>query len=581
VFLSSEALKEQLYLAQSPNRPRERPYEHFADSADTQVRIKPLQSLLELETAEPANHTNYDTLSATAPMRGPEGAVEPFKEQDEAVIRRTLHSKLVPSHQRMQFAPPNYAIGSVRQGLHGKELHLSPIHEVIALRPSFTHHKAKDDPSKAADKGGAKDKKDDGKGIHQITTKIKKKESERQTEWRVNSLDEVRRQEKQEQWTDLEWFPQGAPETIELMEKLHYTGSWNEVSFEVGTDKYIEFMIKGGVQMSEEDRKAEREALESAAASTADHWIKQTLRAAGTMYWWRLQGLAQEAKQDEELIKEVLYRDAVLVRGCWCLKSHLQYDGELEKQDARDAVLLAFREKRHFTRDELHGVTKQLQPNALKEIIAQLGVRRAAQVWEYKLVDDDSFTSTLYTPQLKQKHELFWQDRRNALEQISVQLQGNETNKGAYTVLQDWLIKTLDTETMFTLEELKLAREQQQADDPQFDTAIQDVTDRDFAQVLAKVAVDIRGVFVPRTAPPSLCKPTDIKMKYWPVLVELFGEMETVRRDDAKKKVKMLLGESDVPPAAWSKFMKRLANNLRANWTFKGKAKNNGAAAER
>ena len=44
-----------------------------------------VQSLLELETAEPANHTNYDTLSATAPMRGPEGAVEPFKEQDEAV----------------------------------------------------------------------------------------------------------------------------------------------------------------------------------------------------------------------------------------------------------------------------------------------------------------------------------------------------------------------------------------------------------------------------------------------------------------------------------------------------------------
>ena len=36
------------------------------------------------------------------------------------MIRRTLHSKLVPSHQRMQFAPPNYAIGSVRQGLHGK-----------------------------------------------------------------------------------------------------------------------------------------------------------------------------------------------------------------------------------------------------------------------------------------------------------------------------------------------------------------------------------------------------------------------------------------------------------------------------
>ena len=58
------------------------------------------------------------------------------------------------------------------------ELHLSPIHEVIALRPSFTHHKAKDDPSKTADK--SKDKKDDGKGIHQITTKIKKKESERQ-----------------------------------------------------------------------------------------------------------------------------------------------------------------------------------------------------------------------------------------------------------------------------------------------------------------------------------------------------------------------------------------------------------------
>ena len=37
-----------------------------------------------------------------------------------------------------------------------------------------------------------------------------------------------------------------------------------------------------------------------------------------------------------------------------------------------------------------------------------------------------------------------------------MQLQGNETNKGAYTVLQDWLIKTLDTETMFTLEELKV-----------------------------------------------------------------------------------------------------------------------------
>ena len=56
------------------------------------------------------------------------------------------------------------------------------------------------------------------------------------------------------------------------------------MSFEVGTDKYIEFMIKGGVQMSEEDRKAEREALESAAASTADHWVKQVHRTLAMQY---------------------------------------------------------------------------------------------------------------------------------------------------------------------------------------------------------------------------------------------------------------------------------------------------------
>lgn len=44
--------------------------------------------------------------------------------------------------------------------------------------------------------------------------------------------------------------------------------------------------------------------------------------------------------------------------------------------DSRAVMLTALRgaEKRQFTRDELHGVTKQLQPNALKEIIAQLGV---------------------------------------------------------------------------------------------------------------------------------------------------------------------------------------------------------------
>ncbi|CAI7790149.1 unnamed protein product [Closterium sp. NIES-54] len=114
-----------LYLFQYPLRPAWRPY--GLEERCQEIRVRPLQSRVEVDLAIDTTDSSYDHDSA-----------DNLKQTTQTLTSSQLH------------LATNYAVGM----LQGDQLHLNPFHAVVQLRPSLDYLDS------AADKGeGGKGKK--------------------------------------------------------------------------------------------------------------------------------------------------------------------------------------------------------------------------------------------------------------------------------------------------------------------------------------------------------------------------------------------------------------------------------------
>ena len=137
-------------------------------------------------------------------------------------LRRTLKSTPVP-------ARANYAVGAVRAGADGRnELHLTPLHSTLQMRPSFQTVDERDEKlreesgeKKPADFPAAKKKPaEDGAApqLYQVT--IKRAETERTIERRQNSHAYLERQQAKEPWLPVNLNQMGSRTGKSQFEKL-------------------------------------------------------------------------------------------------------------------------------------------------------------------------------------------------------------------------------------------------------------------------------------------------------------------------------------------------------------------------
>ncbi|KAF9103868.1 DNA-directed RNA polymerase III subunit RPC5 [Mortierella sp. GBA35] len=146
VYLS-QRLAKHLYLFQYPVRAAALPY--VEGSGPSKARIKPLSQLIELELPVDTNASQYNK------ERGEELAMgmndkalrtaldeEPDDdEKKELLDKQTLVSSLIPN-------ATNYLAGVLRND----EMHLTPIHGAVQLRPSFKYLDKIDEKKKQASK---------------------------------------------------------------------------------------------------------------------------------------------------------------------------------------------------------------------------------------------------------------------------------------------------------------------------------------------------------------------------------------------------------------------------------------------
>lgn len=236
VYLTQD-LADQLHVLQYPLRPRGRPYDM---SALTEVRHRPEHKQLQVDLAMDKDSEHYDPSTR------------------HAMERSTMSSTLVP-------AQTTHCIGLVADG----KLHLTPLHGVLQMRPTFAHlddehERSKQDKEKDAKAtaggrarqesaqgglglgpGAADDDADDEKPAGaaeeeqpmELHVQFRRPESERAMERKKTSYATLHNDRESEQWRVLAHHPFGSDESEAAAAKL-VCSSKAHVPFNMSVEEY-------------------------------------------------------------------------------------------------------------------------------------------------------------------------------------------------------------------------------------------------------------------------------------------------------------------------------------------------------
>ncbi|KAK9820135.1 hypothetical protein WJX72_006476 [[Myrmecia] bisecta] len=182
----------QLYLFQYPLRPQWRPYD--VEKCD-KVRVKPVARRVQMEVPLDTTGPNY------APPANPAAAIQHL----------TLTSRNVD-------VSTSYAVGTVR----GDRLLLASLDEAMQMRPSLAHLDVarEEERAKQKDKGPAEPEDERPPELQALTVQVKRRETERQAEARLNSYAYISQRAEEERWTELQSWPANSGSADGMWEQL-------------------------------------------------------------------------------------------------------------------------------------------------------------------------------------------------------------------------------------------------------------------------------------------------------------------------------------------------------------------------
>ncbi|KAJ7529635.1 hypothetical protein O6H91_15G059500 [Diphasiastrum complanatum] len=387
VHLSTLADTEtKLYLLQYPLRPSWRPY--GLEERCQEVRLKPKFTKLEVDLNIDADNENYDHEAA----------------EHLRITKQTLTSL------RANLST-NYAIGILRgkKDVRVVQLHLSPIHAVVQLRPSMGYLDNFDATKKklAASSSNTKDENmveaDGASGDEASETKpeviafkveIKKQETERQQQFRMQSHAYLKQLEEAEPWIALEPHGGDSPVSLDIKQKIVSTGN-NQIPFNMQPIDYLNTLVPGRSSTVDPGFKLlgglNKEPLSRSYLDTLPLEKRfHTVLSQGRVHVLQFERLMKLAPQNciEQEVLDVLQKKALLVQGCWVAGSFLRYKGTT--CIIRDYLLLLFTKNRVVRREQLDEL--RVPKEILRELLLSIAVQRAAAGgWEFIEATDRSF----------------------------------------------------------------------------------------------------------------------------------------------------------------------------------------------
>ncbi|XP_017198005.1 DNA-directed RNA polymerase III subunit RPC5 isoform X3 [Oryctolagus cuniculus] len=379
VYLA-KSLAEKLYLFQYPVRPASMTYD---DIPHLSAKIKPKQQKVELEMAIDTLNPNYCRSKGEQIALNVDGACA----DETSTYSSKLMDKQTFCSSQTTTNTSRYAAALYRQG----ELHLTPLHGILQLRPSFSYldkADAKHREREAANEAGDSSQDEAEEDVKQITDS---------------------RSEHERQYL----LCQGSSgvENTELIKS---------------PSEYLMMLMPPSQEEEKEKPVAPSNVLSMAQLRTlplADQ-IKILMKNVKVMPFANLMSLLGPSVDSVAVLRGI-QKVAMLVQGNWVVKSDILYPKDSSSPHSgvpaevlcrgRDFVMWKFTQSRWVVRKEVAAVTK-LCAEDVKDFLEHMAVVRINKGWEFLLPYDGEFIRK--HPDVVQRQHMLWTSIQAKLEKV-------------------------------------------------------------------------------------------------------------------------------------------------------------------
>ncbi|XP_013203187.1 DNA-directed RNA polymerase III subunit RPC5 isoform X2 [Microtus ochrogaster] len=418
VYLA-KSLAEKLYLFQYPVRPASMTYD---DIPHLSAKIKPKQQKVELEMAIDTLNPNYCRSKGEQIALNVDGACadETSTYSSKLMDKQTFCSSQTTSNTA------RYAAALYRQG----ELHLTPLHGILQLRPSFSYldkADAKHREREAANEGDSSQDEAE-EDVKQITVRFSRPESEQARQRRVQSYEFLQKKHAEEPWVHLHYYGVRDSRSEHERQYLLCQGSSGVENTELvkSPSEYLMMLMPPSPEEEKDKPVAPSNVLSMAQLRTlplADQ-IKVLMKNVKVMPFANLMSLLGPSVDSVAVLRGI-QKVAMLVQGNWVVKSDILYPKDSSSPHSgmpaevlcrgRDFVMWKFTQSRWVVRKEVAAVTK-LCAEDVKDFLEHMAVVRINKGWEFLLPYDLEFIKK--HPDVVQRQHMLWSGIQAKLEKV-------------------------------------------------------------------------------------------------------------------------------------------------------------------
>ncbi|KAJ7361996.1 DNA-directed RNA polymerase III subunit RPC5 [Desmophyllum pertusum] len=399
VYLA-QTLANNLYLFQYPVRPADITYDNVPHIG---ARIKPEQQKVELELSINTSSANYyaprgeqiaHDVDGPTPSSASEEKDSFFSsdKMDKQVLTSSLASEDV---SRILWAFLE-KWRKFRRDQSQRELHLTPIHGTLQLRPCFEYlNKGEANVRQASNLTEEGDSQDEEEEAKPLTVKFARPETERAKAQRLSSFKYLERKKAEEPWKTVEFYnPQDDIACAEHNLLYCQQMECESPEFRVNPRDYLKLLTPSTSQEESSKPPVQSNVLSMTQLKTMDlqDQVRALLINAKVISFSQLCRLLSPATKEASVLKCV-QQYAVLVQGCWVVKSELLYPEEASVPTVELLLIFymwRFNQSRLVMRKDIKSVTK-LPSEDIKEMLDQMSRMKVTLGWEFVLPYDLEF----------------------------------------------------------------------------------------------------------------------------------------------------------------------------------------------
>ncbi|XP_033749555.1 LOW QUALITY PROTEIN: DNA-directed RNA polymerase III subunit RPC5-like [Pecten maximus] len=413
VYLS-KTLADKLYLFQYPVRPAHMTYD---EAPHINTKIKPDQKKVEIELGLNTRGDNYARSKGEQIAINVDGNVDPSGHYNSGMMDKQVLSSVTSSETASR-----YAVGVWKDG----EVHLTPLHAIVQLRPNFSYLDSADSRVKVevgAGDAGESSQDEAEEEAKPITMKFARQETDEAKARRMASFDYLQKKQEEESWHPLQFY--NINSGVAESERLKLVSSkGDEISeFQIQANEYLRMLVPPLGETQEEKPAMPSNVLSLTQLRTMPlpDQIKALLTNAKVMRFSQLMALLPQGTESMGALRS-LQQVAVLVQGCWVVKSEILYPKEATSPHSgvsadhlcrgRDYVMWRFTQSSHVTRKDIASIVK-LPAEDVKDILEQMSRIRANCGWEFLFGYDADFCNRY--PEIVQRQKMLWDAKYHGL----------------------------------------------------------------------------------------------------------------------------------------------------------------------